>query len=135
VITTCDFRQAKQKLQSITFSEATLVYSGRGPINHRASTLAQCVVRGHALLNFGGFKGKPFHSLLRPGTAHPSRSLPAIAQLPTLALRVDQSLCGVSTIRCRATCGLCSAVTTPPSTTKRSTRPPCICNPSSFPST
>ncbi len=60
--------QAKQKPKSITFSEATLVYSGRGPVNHRASTLAQCIVRGHALLNFGGFKGKSFHSLLRPGT-------------------------------------------------------------------
>jgi len=60
-------QQAKQELQSLTFFEATIVYSGRGSINYRASVMAQQLIRGHALLNFGGFKGKTLHSLLRPG--------------------------------------------------------------------
>ena len=45
----------------------TLLATGEGEINQRASMLANTIVRGPAILHFGGTKGKSLHTLLRPG--------------------------------------------------------------------
>lgn len=56
----------KRRVKCTVFAEVNVYHTGQGLINTRASRLAQQLIRGKAIVVFGGSKGKSLYSLLRP---------------------------------------------------------------------